>query len=68
MARSMGKRIVAVAGSIEDTPALRQEFDLALAIKPDHMPLAEAMERTAALIGAAVHSYRPQIRTLLGLA
>jgi glycerate kinase len=67
MARSLGKKTVAFAGSIEDSPALRAHFDLAYAIKPAGMPLSEAMARADELLSAAVQRAVPEIRGLLGL-
>jgi glycerate kinase len=67
MARSLGKKTVAFAGSIEDSPALRDHFDLAYAIKPDGMPLSEAMTRADELLSAAAQRAAPEIRGLLGL-
>lgn len=67
MARSLGKKTVAFAGSIEDSPALRAHFDLAYAIKPAEMPLSEAMVRADELLSAAAQRAVPEIRGLLGL-
>lgn len=65
MARAMGKRVVAFAGAIDDSPALRAHFDLAHAIKPAEMPLAEAIARAEELLEAAVLQAVPEIRALL---
>jgi len=66
MARAAGKRVAAFAGAIDDSPALRAHFDLAHAIKPADMPLAEAIARAAELLEAAVLKAVPEIRALLG--
>jgi glycerate kinase len=54
LARRLGKKIVGVAGSIDDSAALRTQFDLLIAIKPAAMPLDEAMRRTGELIESAM--------------
>lgn len=56
LARRLGKQIVGVAGSVDDSAALRAQFDLLIAIKPVDMPLAEAMRRTGELIETAVRA------------
>lgn len=68
MARRFGKKVVAFAGSIEDSPALRQPFDLAFAIKPPAMPLPEAIQRAEELLAAAVSRHSAEIGALVGLA
>lgn len=65
MARAAGKRVAAFAGAIDDSPALRAHFDLAQAIKPADMPLAEAISRAEELLEAAVLKAVPEIRALL---
>ncbi len=54
MARKHGKRVIAIAGAVDDSPAVRAQFDQAFAIKPAEMPLAEAMTRGAELIEETV--------------
>ncbi|GEP43023.1 glycerate kinase [Brevifollis gellanilyticus] len=66
MARAMGRRVAAFAGAIDESPALRAHFDLAHAIKPAEMPLAEAIARAEELLEAAVRKAMPEIRALLG--
>ena len=67
MARRLGKPVVAFAGSIDDSPALRAHFDLAYAIKPGHMPLSEAIARAEELLETAARQAVPEIRRLLEL-
>lgn len=64
LARSLGKKVVAIAGGIADSPALHREFDLMIATKPAEMPLAEAMRRTPELIAAAASRHREALRAL----
>jgi len=64
MARALGKPVAAFAGAIEAEGQLRARFDLLCAIKPQAMPLAEAMRRGPELLTAAVLS---QNRALLDL-
>ena len=65
MARDLGKPIAAFAGAIQAEDQLRTRFDLLCAIKPEEMPLAEAMQRGPELLEAAVISQGPAIRDLL---
>ena len=65
MARELGKRVAAFAGAIEAEDQLRTRFDLLCAIKPQEMPLAEAMQRGPELLAAAVIAQSPAIRDLL---
>lgn len=64
MARELGKPVAAFAGAVQAEEQLRPRFDLLCAIKPQEMPLAEAMQRGPELLGAAV---RAQSRALLDL-
>ncbi len=64
MARALGKPVAAFAGAISAAPELRNHFDLLCAIKPQEMPLPEAMRRGPALLAAAVLR---QSRALLDL-
>ena len=54
MARAAGRRVVAVAGSAQDSTAVRAAFDLTVSVKPPDMPLEEAMRRTEELVESAV--------------
>jgi len=65
MARRHGRPVVAVAGAVEDSPAVHARFDLALAVKPEAMPLAEAMARGAELIEETVAQHAEQFRELV---
>lgn len=64
LARAQGKPVVGVAGAVADSAELRAQFDLLLAIKPAEMPLAEAMRRTAELLGATVRAHAAELRAL----
>jgi len=64
LARRLGKKIVGVAGSVDDSAALRAQFDLLIPIKPATMPLAEAMRRTGELIETAVRAQAAPLRDL----
>jgi len=64
LARKLGKPVVGVAGSIDDSAALRAQFDLLIAIKPVEMPLAESMRRTGELIESAVRAHAAPLRRL----
>lgn len=64
LARRFGKKIVGVAGSVDDSAALRAQFDLLIPIKPAAMPLDEAMRRTGELIESAVAAHAAQLRAL----
>jgi glycerate kinase len=64
LARRLGKKVVGVAGSIDDSPALRAQFDVLIPIKPADMPLEEAMRRTGELLESAVGAHAPSLRAL----
>ena len=64
LARQLGKKIVGVAGSVDDSPALRAQFDLLIGIKPATMPLDEAMRRTGELLESAVRAHAAPLRAL----
>jgi glycerate kinase len=64
LARRLGKRIVGVAGSVDDSAGLRAQFDLLIGIKPATMPLDEAMRRTGELIESAVAAHAAPLRAL----
>ena len=65
MARALNKPVAAFAGTIDDPDHLRSHFDLLHAIKPDTMPLADAMSRGPQLLEAAVADRSPAIAALL---
>jgi glycerate kinase len=64
LARQLGKKIVGVAGSVDDSDALRAQFDLLIGIKPAEMPLEEAMRRTGELLESAVRAQAAPLRAL----
>jgi glycerate kinase len=64
LARSLGKKVVGVAGSVGDAPGLRACFDALIGVKPADMPLAEAMRRTDELIQAALMAHAAELRAL----
>jgi glycerate kinase len=64
LARRAGKKIVGVAGSVDDSAGLRAQFDLLIGIKPATMPLDEAMRRTGELLESAVTTHAAPLRAL----
>jgi len=64
LARRLGKKIVGVAGTVDDSAALRAQFDQLIPIKPAAMPLDEAMRRTGELIEAALRAHVAPLRAL----
>ena len=64
MARKRGLPVIAVAGAVEDSPAVQAKFDETYAIKPETMPLAEAMQRGAELIEETVVRHADRFREL----
>ncbi|MDB6139141.1 MAG: hypothetical protein JWO94_2213 [Verrucomicrobiaceae bacterium] len=64
MARRHGLAVIAIAGAVEDSEAVRSRFDEAYAIKPLAMPLAEAMRRGAELIEETVVRHAGRFREL----
>jgi glycerate kinase len=64
LARRLGKKVVGIAGSIDDSGALRAQFDLLIPVKPAAMPLDEAMRRTGELIESAVRAHAAPLRAL----
>jgi glycerate kinase len=65
LARQLGKKVVGVAGSIENPEALTATFDLLIPIKPGNMPLAEAMAKTPELLETALQQHRESLRRLM---
>ena len=68
MARQLGKKIVGVAGTYDDSLGLRSTFDLLIGIKPPSMPLTEAMSRTRELIEQAVADHAAALLRLKKLS
>jgi glycerate kinase len=64
LARRAGRKIVGVAGSVDDSAGLRAQFDLLIGIKPATMPLDEAMRRTGELLESAVTVHAAPLRAL----
>jgi glycerate kinase len=64
LARRLGKKIVGVAGSVDESAGLRAQFDLLIGIKPAAMPLDEAMRRTGELLESAVRAHAAPLRAL----
>ncbi|MFM2382892.1 MAG: hypothetical protein RL515_879, partial [Verrucomicrobiota bacterium] len=64
LARRAGKKIVGVAGSVDDSAGLRAQFDLLIGIKPATMALDEAMRRTGELLESAVAAHAAPLRGL----
>ena len=65
MARRLGKPVVAYAGAVEDSPALRACFDHCFATKPDDLDLPTALARATELLTAAADRSVPALRALL---
>lgn len=62
MARRAGKRVIGIAGVIEESKGLSCAFDLLLQTKPDGMSVAEAMEAGARLVEEKVVASAERIR------
>ena len=62
MARSLGRPVAAFGGGIEPGVGLEDHFDLLVAIKPDDMPLEEAIRRGPGLIEESVEREANRIR------
>jgi glycerate kinase len=54
MARLLGRCVVGIGGLVEDHPVLRSSFDSLYAVKPDGMPIPEAIARAAELLEETV--------------
>ncbi len=54
MARLLGKRIAGIGGMVADNPTLRASFDALFAVKPESMPIPEAIARAAELLEETV--------------
>jgi len=65
MAQKHGKPVIALAGSVEDSAAVRARFNEAWAVKPPEMPLSEAMQRGAELIEETVVRHAARLRELV---
>ena len=64
MARKHRLPVIAVAGAVEDSPAVRDRFNEVYAIKPADMPLPEAMRRGAELVEETVVRHADRFREL----
>jgi glycerate kinase len=53
LARDLGKPVAALAGLIEDREALAPHFDHLIQVKPEAMPIAEAMQKGPELLASA---------------
>ena len=62
MVRAQGKSVAGFGGGIERDVGLEACFDLLVAIKPDEMPLEEAIRRGAGLIEESVEREANRIR------
>lgn len=62
LARQAGKPVIGIAGMVEDSPGVRERFELVAGIKPAGMPVTEAMQRGTELIEETVVRLAPLIR------
>lgn len=65
MARRLGKPVLAYAGVIEDSPTLRECFDLAFASKPPEMEMEAALANAEGLLASSVRSSAERAAALL---
>ena len=58
LAREAGRRVVGVGGIVEKSAAVKELFDHVVQVKPEHVPVREAMQRAEALLeeAAALHA------------
>jgi len=64
MARAAGKKVIGVGGIIDDSPALREAFDGLWQVKPEGMPVKEALARASELLEEAVAARGDSIKAL----
>jgi glycerate kinase len=63
MAREFGKPVAAIAGIIEARKALAPHFDHLIQVKPDTMPIAEAIQKARELLLAASRTLTARLTT-----
>jgi glycerate kinase len=64
MARAAGKKVIGIGGIIDDSPALREAFDGLWQVKPEGMPVKEALARASELLEEAVATRGDSIKAL----
>jgi len=64
MARLLHRPIVGVGGLVDNNPVLRASFDVLYAVKPDGMPIPEAIARAAELLEETVARHADAITAL----
>jgi glycerate 2-kinase len=65
MARLLGRCVVGIGGLVEDHPVLRSSFDSLYAVKPDGMPIPEAIARAAELLEETVARHADALTALV---
>jgi glycerate kinase len=65
MARLLGRKVVGIGGLVEDNPLLRSSFDALFAVKPDGMPIPEAIARAAELLEETVARHADALTALV---
>lgn len=65
MARAAGKKVIGVGGIVDDSPALRAVFDDLWQVKPDSLPVKDALARAAELLEEAVAARADSIKALV---
>jgi glycerate kinase len=63
MARELGKPVTAIAGLIEAREALSPHFDHLIQVKPDTMPIPEAIQKARELLLAASRTLTARLTT-----
>lgn len=66
LARRLGKPVAAFCGSLEDSPAVREAFDLVIPVSPADLAIEEAIGRAGELLTRAAARHAPEIRRLAG--
>lgn len=64
MARLLNRPVVGVGGLVDNNPVLRASFDALYAVKPDSMPIPEAIARAAELLEETVARHGNEITAM----
>lgn len=68
LARQAGRRIVGIGGLVDASPELRRRFDALVQVKPEHIPIPEAIQRAAELLEDAIATWAASSEAVLTAA
>jgi glycerate kinase len=65
MARLLGKPVVGIGGMVDENPKLRDSFDALYTVKPEGMPIPEAIARAAELLEETVARHAESLTAMV---